>query len=96
FKRKSVRKYELVSLEEETIENISVYMDVLKPVYENINIEMKIVTHNVVRSLLPVKASYYILFFSEEKAAKNSPDGYYYIASLMVKNSDCTSGKNLC
>ncbi|WP_099189599.1 nitroreductase family protein [Tepidibacter mesophilus] len=82
FKRKSVRKYDLTPVDEKTIEDISTYMNTVKPMYENIKIEMKIVTQESVKSLLPIKAPYYILVSSENK------EGYLTNAGFMIQQVD--------
>lgn len=82
FKRKSVRKYKLELLDEKTLEDISTYMNTAKPMYEDIKTEMKIVTQEAVKSLLPIKAPYYILVSSENK------EGYLTNAGFMLQQVD--------
>ncbi len=82
FKRKSVRKYDLSPLDKKTLEDILSCMNSVKPMYENIKVEMKIVTQDVVKSLLPIKAPYYILLSSENK------EGYLTNAGFILQQVD--------
>nr|WP_276536693.1 nitroreductase family protein [Tissierella carlieri] len=67
FKRKSIRKYDLSSLDNNILQELLDYIGNLKPMYKNIEVQMKIVTGEVVRNLFPIKAPYYLLVYSEEK-----------------------------
>ncbi len=82
FKRKSIRKYDLEPIDEKTLGDISSYMDRVKPMYQDIKVKMKIVTQEVVKNLLPIKAPYYILLYSEEK------EGYLRNAGFMLQQLD--------
>ncbi len=82
FKRKSIRKYNLAPLDEKTLEDIATYMNKVKPMYEDIKVEMKIVTQEVVKSLLLIKAPYYILVSSENK------EGYLTNVGFMLQQVD--------
>ena len=82
FKRKSVRKYDLTPLDERTLAQIIAHMSALKPMYDNIKIEMKIVSQKDVKSLLSAKAPHYIAVFSEAK------DGYLTNVGFMLQQMD--------
>ena len=82
FKRKSVRKYDLTPLDERTIAEIIAHISVLKPLDDNIKIEMKIVSQKDVKSLLSAKAPHYIAVFSETK------DGYLTNVGFMLQQMD--------
>lgn len=82
FKRKSIRKYDLDSLDKNELMNISAYMSTLKSMYNNIKTEFKIVSQNDVKSLLPWKAPHYIVAFSEVK------DGYLTNMGFILQQMD--------
>ena len=82
FKRKSVRKYDLTPLDERTLAEIMAHISVLKPMYDNIKIEMKIVSQKDVKSLLSAKAPHYIAVFSETE------DGYLTNVGFMLQQMD--------
>ena len=82
FKRKSVRKYDLTPLDERTLSQIMAHIGVLKSMYDNIKIEMKIVSQKGVKSLLSAKAPHYIAVFSETK------DGYLTNVGFMLQQMD--------
>ncbi|MGB5823852.1 MAG: nitroreductase family protein [Proteocatella sp.] len=67
FKRKSIRKYEMVSLSEDTIAKVNFHLENLEPLYKDIKIGYKIVGQEYIKSLLPVKAPHYLVISSEEK-----------------------------
>lgn len=76
FKRKSIRNYDLTPLYEDLLAEISKYMNTLKPLYENIKTEMKIVSPNDVKRRLMKKAPHYIVVFSENKEGFLTNVGY--------------------
>lgn len=82
FKRQSIRSYKNESLTEKTLEKISSFIDNVESINEDIEIETKIVNGKVVRNLLPIKAPYYLLFFSEQK------EGYLTNAGFMLQQVD--------
>lgn len=88
FKRKSIRKYNQVPLSKNTLDNLSAYINKVKPLYGNINVEMKIVTQKVVKNLLPIKAPYYILVSSEKK------EGYLMNVGFMLQQVDLFLSEN--
>jgi nitroreductase len=82
FKRKSIRKYDLTPLDEHTLAQIMAHISTLKPIYDNIEIEMKIVSQKDVKSLLSAKAPHYFAVFSEAK------DGYLTNVGFMLQQMD--------
>jgi nitroreductase len=88
YKRKSVRKYDLEPLGKNTLEDISAYMDKVKPLYENIKTEMNIVGGEVVKNILPIKAPHYILISSENK------EGYLTNVGFILQQVDLFLSSN--
>jgi nitroreductase len=82
FKRKSVRKYDLTPLDGHTLAEVMAHVSVLKPLYNDIKIEMKLVSQKDVKSLLLAKAPHYLAVFSETK------DGYLTNAGFMLQQMD--------
>ena len=88
FKRKSVRKYDLTPLDERTLAEIIAHISALKPIYDNIKIEMKIVSQKDVKGLLSAKAPHYIAVFSEAK------DGYLANVGFILQQMDLFLSSN--
>jgi nitroreductase len=88
FKRKSIRKYDLTPLDERTLAEIIAHISALKPVDDNIKIEMKIVSQKDVKGLLSAKAPHYIAIFSEVK------DGYLTNVGFMLQQMDLFLSSN--
>lgn len=82
FKRKSIRKYEMVSLSEDTIADINLRLESLEPLYKDIKVGYKIVGQEYIKSLLPVKAPHYLVISSEEK------DGFLENVGFMFQQMD--------
>lgn len=82
FKRRSIRKYDLDSLDIDTINEILTFSRELRPLYAHIQTEIKLVSHKDIRNLLPIKAPHYLIIFSEEK------DGYLTNAGFMFQQMD--------
>ncbi len=82
FKRKSVRRYESTPLDEDTITKITDHMATVKPLYDNIKTELKIIPGNAVHGLFGVKAPHYLAIFSEEK------EGYRQNAGFILQQMD--------
>jgi nitroreductase len=80
FKRKSIRKYDLTPLDEDTLAEISKYMSTLNPMYDNIKTEIKIVSQKDVKGM--GSAPHYIVAFSETK------DGYLENVGFMLQQID--------
>ncbi|WHH57868.1 nitroreductase family protein [Petroclostridium sp. X23] len=82
FKRKSVRKYDLNPLDENTLAEISAYTNVLKPIDSKIKTEMMIVSQEQIKNLLPIKSPHYIVVSSENK------EGYLTNVGFMLQQMD--------
>ena len=82
FKRKSVRRYENGPLDENTITKITDYMATVKPLYDNIKTELKILPANSVHGQFGVKAPHYLAIFSEEK------ESYLQNAGFILQQMD--------
>jgi len=82
FKRKSIRRYESVPLDEDTIAKITNHIAMVKPLYSNIKTELKILPGNTVNGLFSVKAPHYLAIFSEEK------EGYQQNAGFILQQMD--------
>jgi len=82
FQRKSVRRYDLTPLDDNTLAEISDYMDNLEPMYPDIKIELKISGPDEVKRRFMRKAPHYIAVFSENK------DGYLTNVGFMVQQMD--------
>lgn len=63
FARKSTRKFDMASLDNEIMENIKAFLKNIKPLYEDIKIEYEITTSKNGS----VKAPHYLAIFSENK-----------------------------
>jgi len=93
FRRKSIRKYDLTPLDENTITEISAYMKSLNPMYHDIKTEIKILSQNDVKQRLMKKAPHYIGVFSENK------EGYLTNIGFMLQQVDLflsANGVGLC
>ena len=76
YKRKSIRRYESTPLDEATLAKITNRFNHLKPLIENIKIELKILPANTVNGLFAAKAPHYLAIFSEEKEGYLTNLGY--------------------
>jgi len=63
FKRKSIRNFDLNSLKENELSEISNYLQALKPMYKDIKTEIKIVGPDNVKRRMMKKAPIYSYFF---------------------------------
>jgi nitroreductase len=82
FKRKSIRQYDLTPLDGHALAEIMAHMTALKPMDDNIRIEMKLLSQKNVKGLLLAKAPHYLAVFSEAK------DGYLTNAGFMLQQMD--------
>jgi nitroreductase len=82
FKRKSIREYDLTPLDGHTLAEIMAHTGALKPLYDGIKIEMKLVSQKDVKGLFRAKAPHYLVVFSETK------DGYLTNAGFMLQQMD--------
>ena len=76
FKRKSIRRYESAPLDEATLARVTNRFNHIKPLYEDIKIDLKILPTNTVSGLFAVKAPHYLAVFSEEKEGYLTNTGY--------------------
>ncbi len=67
FRRKSIRQYDLTPLEEHTLSEIMTHTSALKPLYDDIKIEIKLLSQEDVKGLFKAKAPHYLAVFSEAK-----------------------------
>lgn len=66
FQRKSVRKFDLTPLDEETLQDLYQYIEHLQPLFPEISYTVGTpATHR--RNMIPMKAPHYLSFYSEKK-----------------------------
>ena len=82
FKRKSIREYDLTSLDEHTLAEIMAHTSALKPLYDDIKIEMKLLSQKDVKGLFLAKAPHYLAVFSDAK------DGYFANVGFILQQMD--------
>jgi nitroreductase len=82
FKRKSIRKFDLTSLDENTLDEISNHLKTLIPLYKEIKIEFKILSPDVVKRRMMKKAPHYLAVFSE------LTEGYLSNVGFMMQQMD--------
>lgn len=82
FRRKSIRNYDLTPLEGDTLAEISEYLNSLKPMYDDIKTELKIVSSGSVKRRMMKEAPHYIAVFSEAK------EGYLTSIGFMLQRAD--------
>lgn len=88
FKRKSIRNYDLTPLDKETLKEISNHLNNLKPLYNDIKTEFKIISENDVKRRFMKKAPHYIIAFSENK------EGYLTNIGFMLQQMDLLLSAN--
>jgi hypothetical protein len=88
FKRKSVRRYDPTPLDEAILAKITRFTATLKPLYDDIKTEMKIVSGDTVRGLFGVKAPHFLVFSSEKKT------GYLTNAGFLLQQVDLSLSTN--
>ncbi len=82
FKRKSIRQYDLTPLDEQTLAEVMAHTDTLKPLYDDIKIEVKLLSQQDVKGLFLAKAPHYLAVFSETQ------NGYLTNAGFMLQQMD--------
>lgn len=82
FKRKSIRNYDLSSLDENTLEEITNYLGNLMSIYKDIKTELRIISTEDVKRRMMKKAPHYIAAFSENK------EGYLANIGFMLQQVD--------
>lgn len=82
FKRKSIRKYEMAALPDETITAIKQFASTVKSIDNTIKYEFMYLATEDVKNLLPIKAPHYICLYSEKK------DNYLMNAGFLLQQMD--------
>jgi nitroreductase len=82
FKRKSIREYDLTPLDVHALAEIMAHTSALKPLFDGIKIEMKLLSQKDVKGLFLAKAPHYLAIFSEAK------DGYLTNAAFILQQMD--------
>lgn len=81
YKRRSIRKYNMTTLDSQTIEDIRQFAVNAKPLYDGIKVSYDIINGNV-KGLFALKAPHYIAISSEVK------EGYLTNAGFMMQQID--------
>lgn len=76
FKRKSIRDYHLEPLEEVVLQNVLEQVNNLEPLYDDIKVDLKIVSSDDVNPRMMKKAPYYLAVFSENKEGYKTNIGF--------------------
>ncbi|WP_321423437.1 nitroreductase family protein [uncultured Methanobacterium sp.] len=82
FKRKSIRNYDLTPLDSVTLEKVVEQINSLEPLYDDIKVELKIISQNDVNQRMMKKAPHYIVVLSENK------EGYKTNVGFMLQQLD--------
>ncbi len=82
FRRKSIRQYDSTPLDGTTLAEIMTHASAVKPLYDGIKIETKLLSQKDVKSLFQAKAPHYLAVFSEAK------DRYLTNAGFMLQQMD--------
>jgi len=82
FKRKSIRQYDPTPLDVHSLADIMAHTRTLKPLFDGIKIEMKLLSQPDVKGLFLAKAPHYLAVFSEPK------DGYLTNVGFMLQQMD--------
>jgi nitroreductase len=82
FRRRSIRKYDLDSLDEDTLKSVRERLQNVEPLHRDIKIELKILSPEVVKRRAMREAPHYIAAFSEVK------DGYLSNVGFMLQQMD--------
>src|SRR5665647_3578594 len=82
FQRKSIRKYDVDPLDEDTLKEIRDHVQTLQPLHKDIKIEFKILSPDAVIRRTMREAPHYIAVFSEVK------EGYLSNVGFMLQPMD--------
>jgi nitroreductase len=82
FKRKSIREYDLTPLDERPLAEVMLHTSGLKPLFDEIKIEIKLLSQEDVKGLFKAKAPHYLAVFSEAK------DGYLTNVGFTLQQMD--------
>jgi Putative TM nitroreductase len=88
FQRKSIRKYALDPLEEDTLKEIRDHLQILEPLRKDIKIDFKILPPDIVNKRVQRPAPHYIAVFSEVK------EGYLSNVGFMLQQMDLLFSAN--
>lgn len=88
FKRKSIRNFDPTPLDDNTLKEISNHLQALKPMYDDIKTELKIVRSDEVKRKMMIKAPHFIAAFSEVK------DGYLTNIGFVLQQMDLFLSRN--
>jgi nitroreductase len=88
FNRKSIRKYDMASLSQDTLVEIKDFASSINPLDQSIKYEFSYLTTDDVKNLLPIKAPHYICLYSEKK------DGYLMNAGFILQQIDLFLSEN--
>ncbi len=76
FKRKSVRKFEAAPLDEATLSKIRSFISTLRPLFPEIQTELRFLNGDDVRGMFKVTAPHYLAIFSEERGSYAANAGF--------------------
>ncbi len=82
FHRKSIRKYDMTPLEGSLIKEIKAYVNKIKPLKDEVKINLSYLETDDVKNLLPIKAPHYIAVYSEVT------DGYLMNIGFILQQID--------
>lgn len=82
FKRKSIRNYHQSPLDQSTLNEISDYLQSLKPLHDDIEVELKIIEPELVKRRMMKRSPHCIAAFSENK------EGYLTNVGFMLQQMD--------
>ncbi len=82
FHRRSIRKYDMNPLSDDTISKLQDYVALLKPLDNNIQYEIDYLRTDDVKNLLPIKAPHYICLYSQKE------DNYLMNAGFLLQQID--------
>lgn len=82
FHRKSIRKFDMKLLPQDTISKLQEYVSRLKPLDNNIHYEIDYLETDDVKNLLPIKAPHYICLYSQKV------DNYLMNAGFLLQQID--------
>lgn len=82
FYRKSIRKYDMSPLPNETLVKIQEFADAVVPLESSIKYELTYLVTADVKNLLPIKAPHYVCIYSEKK------EGYLMNSGFILQQID--------
>ncbi|GFP78169.1 nitroreductase family protein [Clostridium fungisolvens] len=82
YKRKSIRKYDMGSLDDKTLNDIKSFISEINPLVSGIKTDLQVISQNDVKSFMSIKAPHYVVVFSENK------DGYLTNIGFMLQQLD--------